>query len=224
MRFAMVLELKEFINSNYNNPSLILEIANKFKEMVSCFHQNNISHGDLQHGNIMVKSDNSLLVIDYDSMFVEGLDGMPDVIKGLPGYQHPARQKNKNVNPKLDYFSELVIYLALLAFADNPSLWSQYYDTEDLLFSRQDFENPNGSKLLNSLKNSSNSKIVDLTTKLIDSLKHNTIDLLEPLDNILINKLEILKESIFEKWDLQPNPASSKTTTFPIKDDIINKF
>ncbi len=216
--------LKEFLNSNYNNSSLILDIANKFKEMVQCFHQNNISHGDLQHGNIMVKSDNSLLVIDYDSMFVEGLIGMPDNIKGLPGYQHPARQKNKNVSPKLDYFSELVIYLSLLVFADNHSLWNQYYDTEDLLFSKQDFENPNTSKLFNALKKHTNPKITDLTAKLIDYLKHDTIDKLEPLEDILINKMEVAKESIFEKWNLQPNPPTSKKTTFPTKDDIVNKF
>jgi len=216
--------LKEFLNSNFNNPATTLIVADNFKSMVQYFHQINISHGDLQHGNIMIKDDNSLLVIDYDSMYVEELNGMPDIIKGLEGYQHPTRQQNKNINPKLDYFSELVIYLSLLVFADKPNLWKEYYDTEDLLFSKQDFQNPITSKLFNSLLKSTNPKIVDLTSKLIECLKCDSIDKLDPLEDILINKLEVAKENIFDKWNNQPNPPAAKITILPSKDDIINKF
>ena len=109
-------------------------------------------------------------------------------------------------------------------FADNPNLWKQYYETEDLLFSKQDFQNPNNSILFNSLLKSSNPKIVDLTSKLIQCLKCDSIDKLEPLEDVLINKLEVAKESIFDKWNNQPNPPVAKKTILPSKDDIINKF
>ncbi len=44
-----------FLANNINNPAHIRDFAGKFLEMVKVLHQNNISHGDLQHGNIMVR-------------------------------------------------------------------------------------------------------------------------------------------------------------------------
>jgi len=119
--------LKDFINDNiHSNPSSISKVRENFKEMVTYFHQQNIAHGDLQHGNILVNPDCSLTIIDYDSMYIKPLEGMSDAIKGLPGYQHPSRSANSFVNPKLDYFSELVIYLSLLVFETQPNLWVKY--------------------------------------------------------------------------------------------------
>lgn len=135
--------LKDFLNENINNKSKIISVANNFKDMVHYFHEKNIAHGDLQHGNILVKKSGELVAIDYDSMYVEELKGLPDNVKGLPGYQHPARQKNKTISPKLDYFSESVIYISLLVYSEMPQLWNKYKDTEDLLFSKEDFLNPN---------------------------------------------------------------------------------
>ncbi len=192
--------LKEYIEENLNNRSAILKVAENFKVMVSFFHKNNIAHGDLSHGNIKIRKDGSLIVIDYDSMYVQDLNGMPDVIKGLPGYQHPARRKNKAVNSKLDYFSELVIYLSLLVYADYKVMWKDYYGTEDLLFSRQDYEFPNESPLFKQLIISPNPQIVDLTKKLIECLNYDDISHLKPLEEMLGNGLEDLANSIISKF------------------------
>ena len=101
--------LKKYIDDKKPSKELFLDLAAKFREMVKYLHSRNISHGDLQHGNIMIRPDGSLALIDYDSMCIDSLKGMSDVIKGLPGYQHPARMVNRCLTPKADYFSELVI-------------------------------------------------------------------------------------------------------------------
>jgi len=216
--------LKDYINSNIINASKILDLAGKFKEMTAYFHKENIAHGDLQHGNILVKNDGSLVAIDYDSMFIEPLNGMTDTIKGLPGYQHPARHSNQCINSKLDYFSELVIYLSLLIYADAPKLWDDYYETEDLLFSKDDFSNPSNSKLISIHLKSTNPTISDLTEKMVEELKATDIAKLRPLEELLVNKREVAKDNIFDKWDKQPNPAEKKKVSLPNKNDITSKF
>jgi serine/threonine protein kinase len=216
--------LKEYINSNITNTSKILGLAEKFREMTTYFHKEKIAHGDLQHGNIMVKSDGTLVAIDYDSMFIEPLNGMSDTIKGLPGYQHPSRNSNKLVNSKLDYFSELIIYLSLLIYADNPNLWTDYFETEDLLFSKDDFTNPNSSKLIQDCLKSTNLKISELAKKLIEELNATDISQLRPLEELLVNKRVIAKENIFDKWDNQPNKTVKKQVSFPDKNNITSKF
>jgi serine/threonine protein kinase len=217
--------LKDFINDNiHSNPSSISKVRENFKEMVAYFHQQNIAHGDLQHGNILVNPDSSLTIIDYDSMYIKPLEGMNDSIKGLPGYQHPSRSANGFVNPKLDYFSELVIYLSLLVFETQPNLWVKYYETEDLLFSKEDFSNVNQSALINSLLQYNNQTIVDLTNKLKEQLAKNDIQQLEPLENLLVDRLEVIKDHIFDKFDKQPNPPSKKEVKLPDVNNITNKF
>jgi len=192
--------------------------------MVADFHRRNIAHGDLQHGNIMVKSDGSIVVVDYDSMYIEQLRGMDDVIKGLPGYQHPARGKNQIINPQLDYFSELIIYLALLIFTDKPDRWKDYYGAEDLLFSKEDFANIRQSAICETYRKSANKIIVNLLQKLEEFLDKKDIRDLVPLEVALVDKLEKVKDEIEQKWDDQPNPPQPKEFVLPDSDNIIKKF
>jgi serine/threonine protein kinase len=217
--------LKEYINDNISNlKSILPQVLQNFKNMVAYFHKENIAHGDLQHGNILVKDDGSLIIIDYDSMFIEPLNGMTDTIKGLPGYQHPSRNQNQFINKKLDYFSELVIYLSLLAFEQYPNLWNTFYETEDLLFSREDFLTPNSSEIINMLLASPNPLIAGLTQSLKEQLSKSNIQDLHPLEVLLIDKLEAAKDNITSKWDNQPNKPSKKEIKLPSTHDITNKF
>jgi serine/threonine protein kinase len=217
--------LKEYINDNIIDlKSILPKILKNFNSMVAYFHQENIAHGDLQHGNILVKEDGSLIIIDYDSMYIKPLDGMADTIKGLPGYQHPSRNQNKFINNKLDYFSELVIYLSLLAFEQYPNLWNKYYETEDLLFSREDFSSPNSSELINMLLTTANPTISALTHRLKEQLSKSNIQDLLPIEELLIDKLEAAKDNIASKWDNQPNKPLKMEIKLPNTTDITKKF
>jgi len=216
--------LKDYVHDNISKPNKLIELAENFKQMVAYFHKENIAHGDLQHGNLMIKNDGSIVAIDYDSMYIEPLDGMTDIIKGLPGYQHPNRRANKLINVKLDYFSELVIYLSLLVYADKPMLWQEYFETEDLLFSKEDLNEPNSSKLIANLILSDDAMISMLANKLKEELKKGDILDLCPLEELVVNKLEESRDSIFSKWDKQPNPPTDKELTFPDKKSITDKF
>ena len=98
--------------------------------MAKTLHTHQISHGDLQDGNILLKlngTDVEIKLIDYDSLFVPSLGGYPDSIVGLPEFQHPHRMAGGGTaNAKVDYFSELVIYLSFRSLAEKPALWSQF--------------------------------------------------------------------------------------------------
>ena len=215
--------LKDFLSQNINNKNKILAVANKFKGMVQYFHEKNIAHGDLQHGNILIKKSGELVAIDYDSMYVDELKGLPDNVKGLPGYQHPARQKNKTISPQLDYFSETVIYLSLLVYSEMSQLWDRYKDTEDLLFSKEDFLNPSQSEIIRTLSKSNNKQIADLTNKMKESLSESSIDNLCCLEENLIDKKKVAMQNIFDKFEKQPNPPNNEPV-FPKISDILSKF
>lgn len=154
MRWVEGKNLKSFVCAHYNNSEIIKNLAISFKEMVLNLHQNHIAHGDLQHGNIIVSDSGQLFLVDYDSMYVPFMSNdFADIITGLKDYQHPARKNNKTSSEKLDYFSELVIYLSLIAISEKPSLVDKYQvsDTEALLFKAADYSNLPSSKIYRDL-------------------------------------------------------------------------
>lgn len=196
MDWVEAQSLKKFLAEHIMESVVINEIAENFKKMVADLHANHFSHGDLQHGNIMVKPDHSLVLVDYDSMYVPDLNGMSDDIKGLVGYQHEARWNNKFVSEKADYFSELIIYLSLKALAKIPDLWKDLNieDTETLLFSGEDIQSHGQSNIFRLLK--TDSELGVLTDKLCEFMSKSSIDELSPLEEVIVSRCD----SISAKW------------------------
>ena len=213
--------LKKFLAEHITEFNVINEIAENFKKMVADLHAKHFSHGDLQHGNIMVKPDLSLVLVDYDSMYVPGLKGMPDEIKGLVGYQHEARWKNEQVSEKADYFSELVIYLSLKALAKMSSLWNDLNmeNTETLLFSGEDIQSRGFSKIFSRLKN--DSELASLVDKLCEFMDKSSIEDLTPLEEAIVSK----NESISSKWKgRNGHKATTKKGEMDDPDKIAGKW
>ena len=188
--------LKKILAEHINKPNIINEVAENFKKLVADLHANHFSHGDLQHGNIMVKPDLSLVLVDYDSMYVPDLKGMPDEIKGLIGYQHEARWKNETVSEKADYFSELIIYISLKALAKMPALWNdlKIEDTETLLFSGEDIQSHGTSPIFQVLK--TDSELAPWVDRLCDFMSKSSIEDVLHLEEVIISQ----SERIADKW------------------------
>ncbi|MBW4551592.1 MAG: hypothetical protein KME35_10850 [Aphanocapsa sp. GSE-SYN-MK-11-07L] len=147
--------LKKFLKTNLGNKNLLRQLAALFLKLSNDFRAADIAHGDLQHGNILIVNHcNQLAIklIDYDSLYFAG-DGSEDNIKGIADYQHPLRGSLKKRCREIDFFSQSVIYLSILALAENSNLWDIYRldEREGLLFSRLDFQNPHGAAVFKSL-------------------------------------------------------------------------
>ena len=189
MEWAEGNMLCDFIEHNLQDARCLKTAAVEFQKMAAALHAHQVSHGDLQDGNILLKrsgTDVEIKLIDYDSVFVPALRGQPDTIVGVPAYQHPQRiAGGAGANEKVDYFSELVIYLSLLSLAEKPDLWSQFgAPTEKrLLFIAEDFKNPDQSDVFRELANLS-PDVKQLASKLKEFCKLS-IGQLEPLEAVL---------------------------------------
>lgn len=195
--------LKDYIQENISNSDVLRNLAYSFKTMVEDLHRVNISHGDLQHGNILVRNDGSLVLVDYDSMYVPALNGYKDEIKGLLGYQHPARWESDYVSEKNDYFSELIIYTSILALSYFPELWNELKieDTETLLFSADDIKSGGNSYIFRKLD--SHQQLKDLSATIKKELLCSSIDELLPLEEAIIPKTQRIGVGIRNKWNVK---------------------
>lgn len=206
MDWVNALPLKKYIALHLKESNKINQIAERFMLMVSDLHKKHFSHGDLQHGNIMVKDDGSLILVDYDSMYVPGLKGMKDEINGLVGYQHPARWKNGLLTEKADYFSELVIYISLKVLSLDNSYWQRLNveNTETLLFTGEDINSGGKSRIFNDLRKLP--EISPLVDTLCEFLSYDSIDKLIPLEQVVVSRID----EISSKWATGNEYVSSK--------------
>ena len=152
------LTLKDYIDnlihSNINDQSKqdqLWDLARAFFEMFTELHEVRISHGDLQHGNILIKEPNNIKLIDYDSLYVPTMGPLvTQVTSGLSGYQHPSRCTSRYSTERNDYFSELVIITSIIYLSEDLSVWEDFSimaDDYSLLFNSKDYSNFKASKI-----------------------------------------------------------------------------
>ncbi len=189
MRWIDGITIKDYICQNRNSKDLLIALADNFLKMIQALHSQSLAHGDLQHGNILVDKSHRLYLVDYDSFYCPELKGEADIVTGLADYQHPARISNKYVSEKLDYFSELIIYLSILAIAEAPTLVDKYKvtDADRLLFSKEDFVDIKKSVIYKDIYSLGN-EFPKMLAVLEDYLGHRSIDDLVPFDSCLLHQ------------------------------------
>lgn len=197
MRWIEGVTIKEYICKYRQSKDKLISLAENFLAMTQALHEQSLAHGDLQHGNILVTNDHQLYLVDYDSFYCPKLKGEEDTVTGLPDYQHPARKSNKSVSEKLDYFSELIIYLSILSIAEAPSLVEKYKveDADRLLFAKEDFDDITKSQIYKDIQ-SLGKQFQELLDVLEEYLKCNSIDELLPFDTFLLEKLVQFSSSV----------------------------
>jgi hypothetical protein len=141
--------LDSYVAEMLGRREVLLHLAAEWLKLVGALREARVAHGDLQHGNIIVER-GRLRLVDHDGIFVPGMTGWSASELGHQHYQHPRRDAQL-FDFNLDNFSALVIYLSLLALAEQPDLWAEHHD-ENLLFTRTDFIDPGASNLFDKIR------------------------------------------------------------------------
>lgn len=138
-----------YIASVLTRPDVLKYLGESWLKLLSSLRDSGTSHGDLQHGNIIIEN-NAYRLVDLDGLWVPSMSGWNACELGHRHYQHPGRT-GKQFDKNLDNFSGLVIYLSIMALAERPDLWNKWHD-ENLIFTKRDFDEPRQSELFRTLK------------------------------------------------------------------------
>ncbi len=160
MEWVEATSLLPYVEAHLWDRETMAGLAEKFGDLVRDLSRHGIAHGDLQHGNILVTPSGQLKLIDYDGMYVPGLDGLGASELGHANYQSPLRTRN-TWGPDIDRFSSWVIYTSLAALAVDPLLWRALHvdGDETLLFRKSDFTDRDASQARFALANSSEERL-----------------------------------------------------------------
>ena len=138
MQWAKGDLLHSYIEKHLHEPALLAALRSKWVMLVRHLEAAQVAHGDLQHGNILVRDNGSIQLVDYDGMWVPALQGRHATETGHRAYQHPERS-GKDYGQEIDRFSALVVYLSLAALERDATLWERFHTGDNLIFVREDF-------------------------------------------------------------------------------------
>ena len=139
--------LDRYIQSHLDEPNALRLLAFQFSRLASWLLSQPFAHGDLKPDNILVRSDGTLTLVDYDGMFVPAMEGTAARELGSPDFRHPLRTAER-FNEHIDDFPLAVILLSLKALSLSPSLWNTYGASDRLLFSATDYRDLSSCALL----------------------------------------------------------------------------
>lgn len=153
------LLINQFVSNNLNNNSVLTQLQEQLVEISDELEENEIGHGDLQCGNIIVQSKQNgfqIKLIDYDGMYITEFKGAKSLELGRSEFQHPKR-KYTDFSSQIDRFSFWVMITALEAIKYDKTLWREvmqggFNTLDNFLFTIQDFLHPSNSKLFFRLK------------------------------------------------------------------------
>ena len=130
--------METYIADHYIDNHAMSMLCYCFCKMAAWLRSQPFAHGDIKPDNIMVRSDGTLTLVDYDGMFVPAMKGQTSPTIGTKDFSHPLRTID-DFDETIDDFALASISLSLKAISLNPSLLDEYGASDRLLFSAADY-------------------------------------------------------------------------------------
>ena len=157
--------METYIAANYTDTHAMSMLCYRFCKMAVWLRSQSFAHGDIKPDNIMVRSDGTLTLVDYDGMFVPAMKGQKSPTIGTKDFSHPLRTID-DFDDTIDDFALASIALSLKAISLNPSLLQTYGASDRLLFSAADYLDLSKSKTFTALQ----SLLADEEAKILMSM------------------------------------------------------
>lgn len=138
--------IRKHLSDDYERQML----THRFCQMGAWLLSQPFAHGDLKPDNILVKQDGTLVLVDYDGMYVPSMQGQKAQELGSPDYRHPLRTED-DFNEHIDDFAIANIALSLKAISINTSIYRNNGKNDILLFSIKDYQDITNSESIRSL-------------------------------------------------------------------------
>ena len=157
------VNLDQYLRQHLGDQYALRMLAYQFSKLAMWLMPQPFAHGDIKPDNIMVRNDGSLVLIDYDGMYVPAMAGQKARELGSPDFRHPSRTEDV-FNEHIDDFSLASMLLSLRTIANDPSLLDKYGASDRLLFSEADYRDIHSCQFLKDLYPSAENEINTLVS------------------------------------------------------------
>ncbi len=144
------IPMDKYIQKNIDNQYALELLAFRFGKLTTWLLAQPFAHGDLKPDNILVKEDGSIVLVDYDGMYVPAMKGQKARELGSPNYRHPERTIDE-FDRHIDDFPLATICLSLKAIALKPNHFNNGTGECGLLLNESDYRDLKASKIMQEL-------------------------------------------------------------------------
>lgn len=168
------IPLDKYLRNHIDNQYELSLLAYQFSRLAMWLMPQPFAHGDLKPDNILVKEDGTLVLVDYDGMYVPAMNGELRRELGSPDFQHPSRTE-RSFDEHIDDFSIASILLSLKAIALRPDLLEKYGAQDRLLLSEKDYRSIGSCNLLKEIYPSDDSELNVLVSLFTIALENTNL-------------------------------------------------
>ena len=143
--------LDKYLRENLDDKYALEMLAYRFSQLAQWIIPQPFAHGDLKPDNILVHEDGTLVLVDYDGMYVPAMKGQKARELGSPDFRHPLKTEN-DFDEHIDEFPISSILLSLKVIALKPCYYHWFCSPNRLLFTSEDYINIAHSKCLSAVK------------------------------------------------------------------------
>ena len=197
--------METYIANNYSNSYAMSMLCYRFCKMAAWLRSQQFAHGDIKPDNIIVRSDGTLTLVDYDGMFVPAMKGQKSPTIGTKDFSHPLRTID-DFDETIDDFALATIALSLKAISLDSSLFNRFGASDRLLFSANDYLDLSKSQVLTALQG-----------LLVDEEIRALLSML-----LLASAKKDLSTCSFRLFDVQKPKEEEMLSTEVTKDNIVN--
>lgn len=164
--------LDKYIRKVLDDKKALRQLADNFRKLSIWLLSQPFAHGDLKPDNILVRDDGSLVLVDYDGMFVPAMQGQRARELGSPDFRNPSRTED-DFNNDIDNFPIISILLSLELLVENKDYLSRYGAEDRLLLSEKDYRDIENSKIFKRAYSTYNEDVSELALMLKSELHHD---------------------------------------------------
>ena len=139
--------LDKYLRENLDDKYALEMLAYRFCQLAQWLIPKPFAHGDLKPDNILVREDGTLVLVDYDGMYVPAMKGQNARELGSPNFRHPLRTEN-DFAERIDDFPLICMSLSLKAISIKTNLLYEVNNDCGLLFTTSDYLDIAKSKII----------------------------------------------------------------------------
>ena len=164
--------LDKYIRKVLDDKKALRQLTDNFRKLSIWLLSQPFAHGDLKPDNILVKKDGSLVLVDYDGMYVPAMQGQRAREIGSPDFRSPLRTE-MDFDKNIDNFPIVSILLSLELQLESKDYLSDYGAEDRLLFSKADYDCLENSEMYKIAYSSYNDDISELALELKSIINNN---------------------------------------------------
>ena len=162
--------MDKYIRKVIDNEQALRRLSIKFRQLAIWLLKQPFAHGDLKPDNILVKNDDSLVLVDYDGVFVPKMKGQKARELGSPDFRNPLRTEI-DFDKNIDSFPLIIILLSLELMMENKDYLTTFGADDRLLFSEKNFRDIENCQMFQIATKSPRNNIIELVKILKEELE-----------------------------------------------------